>query len=180
LCLGIGPRCQRPQTHQAAALLLRYASAAGGFNEYYFHHENQIHPNDGSLRPWESATSGAALLDYLMGLRLDTPAARLELRPHLPPAWQGWQTRLIPLPDEGAIQMSLTRRDQETVAFEIKRPGGLRPRWVQVEFGLFGPQLKSQAANIEPVPDRPDLLRGSFRLEPAQGVKQLVFKCLKR
>lgn len=170
--------CQHPQTHQAAKLLMRYASDTGGFNEYYFHNDKNIYPNDGTLRPWESSVSGTALIQYLLGLHLDLPAARLELRPHLPPAWRGWQTRMMALPDEGAIQMSLVRGDQETVVFKIQRTGGVRPLTVQVEFGLFGPQLKGQDQKLEAVPGRSDLLRATFTLNPMWDNQQLVFKSL--
>ena len=158
-------RCQHPQTNQAAELLLRYASGVGAFNEFYFYHKQEIWPNDGVLRPWESSVAAAALIQYLLGLRIDIPNAKITLQPHLPPDWSGWQTRCIPLPGQGEIRMKLVRTDQDGFLFEVVRTNGMAPLAIDLELGLFGEWLESHSPGLLPVSGRTDLLR-------AQGVLQ--------
>jgi len=172
-------RSQHPQTHQAADLLLRYASGIGAFNEFYFYHNEEIWPNDGVFRPWESSVAAAALIQYLLGLRADIPNAKIALQPHLPPGWNGWQTRRIPLATEGEIQMKLLRTDQDVFLFEILRTGGTAPLSIILELGLFGKYLNSLSPGLLPVSGRPDLLRAQSVLLPSFGgtePQSLVFR----
>jgi len=172
-------RCQHPQTHQAAELLLRYASGIGAFNEFYFYHKHEIWPNDGVFRPWESSVAATALIQYLLGLRADIPSATITLQPHLPPDWKGWQTRPIPLPGHGEIQMKLRRTDQNDFEFEIVRTGGAAPLSMDLELGLFGERLESHSPGLLPVSGRPDLLRAQVPLPPSRDQAEpqtLIFR----
>ena len=161
-------RCQHPQTHQAAKLLQRYASGVGAFNEYYFYNRNEIWPNDGVFRPWESSVAATALIQYLFGMRADIPNAKITLQPHLPPDWKGWQTRRIPLPGHGEIQMKLMRTDQNGFLFEIVRTGSAAPLSVDLELGLFGERLESHSHGLLSVSGRPDLLRAQVAMHPSR------------
>jgi hypothetical protein len=172
-------RCQHPQTHQAAELLQQYASGVGAFNEYYFYNRDEIWPNDGVFRPWESSVAATALIQYLLGLRADIPNAKITLQPHLPPDWKGWQTRRVPLPGHGEIQMKLGRTDQNGFFFELVRTGGTAPLSVDLELGLFGEQLESHSHSLLSVSGRPDLLRAQVALHPSRDKAEpqtLVFR----
>ncbi len=169
-------RCQHPQTHQAAELLLRYASGIGAFNEYYFYHKHEIWPNDGVFRPWESSVAAAAIIQYLLGLRADIPNAKIALQPHLPPDWKGWQTRRIPLPGRGEIQMKLMRTEQDGFLFEITRFNGDVPLSIELELGLFGERLESRSPDLKPVSGRPDLLRTHCVMQASRDGKEPQFR----
>jgi hypothetical protein len=140
----------------------------GAFNEYYFYNREEIWPNDGVFRPWESSVAATALIQYLLGMRADIPNAKITLQPHLPPDWKGWQTRRIPLPGHGEIQMKLMRTDQNGFLFEIVRTGNTASLSVDLELGLFGERLESRSAGLSSVSGRPDLLRARFTMQPTR------------
>lgn len=175
-CAGMDPgyllyalaRSQHPATHEAARMLLTYASGTGLFDEYYIYPGGQIapDPSGGTLRLWESAVNGWALIHYLLGLRLDLPGRQISLQPHLPPDWPGWTSQAIELPGEGTLQMTLKRSAGGRITFELKRHGGKHPLTANVEFGAFGPRLRPESKALQPVAGRPDLLRAQFRLAP--------------
>lgn len=173
-------RSQHPAMHEAARLMERYASDAGLFAEYYAHADGVITPFSGTLRPWESGINAYALVQYLLGLRPDLPRRRVSLQPHLPPSWQGWTTRRIELPGEGALEMTLRRADDGTVTFDLTRHGGHAPLTVDVAFGGFGPVLAARTAALQPVPGRPDVLRAVLTVAPGVGAggvhHRLVFE----
>jgi hypothetical protein len=179
ICAGMDPgyllyalaRSQDPAMDQAARLLLGYASETGLFNEYYIYPGGRItpHPNGGKLRFWESAVNGWALIHYLLGLRLDLANRQIFIQPHLPPGWPGWISREIPLAGEGTLQLRLERSPDGPVSLSLIRRGGAHSLKVNAEFGASGPRLVPLSGGLEPVPGRPDLLRGTIVLRPVSG-----------
>ncbi|HLL90068.1 MAG TPA: hypothetical protein VK324_12270 [Tepidisphaeraceae bacterium] len=179
LCAGMDPgyllyataRAQHPRTHDVAAALLRYASDAGVFNEYYRYagHRIEWDEQNGSLRPWESAINAAALHQYIVGVRPDVPGRRLSFQPHLPPGWSGWSIHNVPLGLEGSLAFSLARTSDGTVTFDLRRIGGASPFAMDVEFALFGDVLTSLAGGLHAIPGRTDLLRADGVTLPPGG-----------
>ncbi|MBL4888238.1 MAG: hypothetical protein JKZ03_07310 [Flavobacteriaceae bacterium] len=133
-------RSQHPLTHEAAQLLLSYASDRGLYSEYYEYSDTEIIPVGGTLRPWESAINAVALIQYLSGMRLDLPNNKINLQPHLPPGWDNWESKTIPLHEQGEFKMTL-EKDGDEVTFTIHRKGGKSTLLLNIEFGLFGDQL---------------------------------------
>lgn len=153
-CAGMDPgyllyalsRSQHPLTHEAAKLLLNYASNRGLYSEYYKYSHDTIFSIGGTLRPWESAINGFALIQYLSGLRLDMPHKKISIQPHLPPGWNEWRSKKIQLYNEGEIKMELKKVNNE-ISFSIYRKGGINPVQLNIEFGLFGNKLTSENLN---------------------------------
>jgi hypothetical protein len=171
-CAGMDPgyllyalaRSQHLQMHQAARLMMNYASDNGLFSEYYAYRENTIIPQGGTLRPWESAINGACLLQYLLGLRLDIPNRKVFLQPHLPLHWEGWQTKEIDLGVEGKIKFLLKRQDS-TATLAVWRTGGANSLDLEVELGGFGP-IAAVSEQLAPLAGRQDVLAASLTLNP--------------
>ena len=183
VCAGMDPgyllyamsRCQHPQVHEAARLVLQYASRNGTYSEYYSHQNVEtdepfsIQRMHGTLRPWESGTCATALLQYLMGLRLDAPAKKVYLQPHLPHDWPGWVAKDIQILGEGTLTLKLSRRGKQIV-FELSRTGGKNNLTMDVEFGVFGTELSGNKPELQRASQRKDLL--AYVLEfPAQRAK---------
>ena len=148
-CAGMDPgyllysfsRTQHPLTHDAARLLLKYASSAGLYSEYYAYNGDTIISNGGTLRPWESGINGFALTQYLSGLKINLPEKKINLQPHLPAEMSDWKSKIINLKNEGVISFEINRKGKD-VEFTFSRQGGINPLTLDVEFGLFGNELK--------------------------------------
>ena len=140
-------RSQHPETHFAAELLMKYASDRGLFAEYYRHHHDTITTFSGTLRPWESSINGYAMIHYLLGYRPNISEKRIELSPHLPPGWTGWESREISMGEEGTIQFRLEKKTQNIV-YKIIRKGGKADLEIELEMGLLG-RIKSLHPEME-------------------------------
>ena len=161
-------RRQHPAMHQAAEMLLNYTSAGGLFSEYYRHTDGRIIPFGGTLRPWESGICAQALIQYLLGLRVQLPDKRIFLQPHLPPGWEGWRTQPIELPGEGRISLQLQHIENSEVLFTIERWGGFSPLRVSLEFGAFGPNIKPISKKLSFAEDHQNRLVSDFILDQAE------------
>lgn len=168
-------RSQHPLTHDAAKLLLRYASDQGLYSEYYSYKGDSIISEGGTLRPWESSINGYALIQYLSGLRIDLPNNKIFLQPHLPPEWNGWSTKRIPLYQEGSIQLGLRKMEDE-VHFKITRSGGQNTIQLELEFGLFGNKLSPVDENLKYGNSKKDLLISATEIPVGKTENVLVFK----
>ena len=171
-CAGMEPgyllyamaRSQHPQVHEAAELVLKYASRNGTYCEYYDHHSKEtdepfiIHDWRGTLRPWESGTCATALLQYLIGSRINAPEKKVFLQPHLPKNWPGWVFNKLTIPGEGTLRLELHRREKQ-IHFEVTRSGGKNPLNIEIEFGAFGSRLASYSKGLTKVTGRDDLLK---------------------
>jgi hypothetical protein len=131
-------RAQDHRMHDAARLVLKYASAEGTYSEYYSHKNGVISSFSADLRPWESGVNATALIFYLIGLKSDMPNRHVSLDPHLPLDWLGWSTRPINLPGEGMLRLKLARRSVNGVEFMIQRDGGSNPLRTWGWVALFG------------------------------------------
>lgn len=167
-------RQQHPAMHQAAEMLLNYALAGGLFSEYYRHTGDRIIPFGGTLRPWESGICAQALIQYLIGLRVQLPDRRIFLQPHLPPAWKGWQTKPIELPGEGKIIMQLLPQENGQVLFSLEHWGGSSPLNVLLEIGSFGPVIKPVSEKLSFREGRQDRLVSDFILNPSEDIDSPV------
>lgn len=150
-------RSQHPVTHQAADLLLDYASDQGLYSEYYRYQGDTIVPIGGTLRPWESAVNGFALIQYLSGWQVDMPNKSISLQPHLPKGWTHWKTKEMPLYNEGVLQVELSK-EGNLVTCQIRRKGGQQPLKLDLEFGLFGDALSSADPRLEFKSKKQDIL----------------------
>jgi|GEM_PF-1553949 len=167
-------RRQHPAMHQAAEMLLNYASTGGLFSEYYRHADGLIIPFGGTLRPWESGICAQALIQYLLGLRVQLPVKRIFLQPHLPPCWEGWRTKPIELPGEGTISLQLQRNENSEILFSLERRGGISPLQMSLEFGAFGPLIKPISEKLSFAEDRQDRLVSEFILDQAEDTDSPV------
>ena len=133
----------------------------------------KVHKNDtivsvgGTLRPWESAVNGFALIQYLIGLRLDMPNKKIYLQPHLPEGWNHWKTKEFPLYKEGKIQIELTKNGKEIVCL-VKRKGGQNHIEIDIEFGLFSERLKSMDKKLKYKNDKQDILFANEVIEASK------------
>jgi len=164
-------RSQHPSMHEAADLMVRYASDVGLFAEYYAYEDGIIRPFSGTLRPWESGINAFSVVQYLLGMRPDLPNGKIALQPHLPPDWSGWTTRNIRLYGEGMLRMTLKRMDDGRVTFDLVRSGGTNPITFILEFGGFDSPLESPSRNLSVKRGRPDILKGSLTIPPAEPGK---------
>ena len=146
MCTGMDPgyllyslsRSQHVNAHDAAQLMLNYASDAGLYAEYYRHPRGStIEIQGGTLRPWESSINGYAMIHYLMGFRPNLPAGHIYLQPHLPEGWPGWQSAWMPLSNEGRIRFRM-ERNGKLISYEVEREGGSQSIACQIELGLLG------------------------------------------
>lgn len=173
-------RSQHPSMHDAADLMLRYASDVGLFAEYYEHEDGIITPFSGTLRPWESGINAYSLVQYFLGMWPNLPEGRIALQPHLPPDWKSWTTREIQLYREGTLKMTLKRTGDGRITFDIVRSGGQTPLDFEVEFGGFGEALQSSEKTLSMKKDRPDILEGSLTIPPTDSgsthSRRLVFE----
>jgi len=167
-------RSQNPLMHDAAKLMVNYATDAGLFSEYYANEDGILIPFSGSLRPWESGINAHAVVQYLIGLQPDMPNQRVHLQPHLPPDWSGWQTREIDLYNEGAVELKLRRDNDSHIIFELTRVGGENALTFDIEFGGYGGNLMSQNDFLTPKHGRPDILETSLTLEPKDPNERLT------
>jgi hypothetical protein len=181
ICAGMDPgyllyamaRCQHPQVHQAAELALKYASRNGTYSEYYLNSDIEsdspfaFQRTEGTLRPWESGTCATALLQYLLGLRIDAPQHKIFLQPHLPEGWPGWTTGEFKIPGAGTLKFQLERKGKE-IQFTVTRKGPGHALTIEVEVGAFAPKLISQSPELHPVTKRPDLLRATIESPAAK------------
>lgn len=158
-------RFQDPAMHAAAEMVASHASDTGLFSEFYAYENQVILPNGEKLRPWESSVCGRALLHYLLGLDINLAEGIIRMQPHLPPEWDGWETRPIELRGEGNIRIAL-KRERDILEFTCVRQGGKNPLTLHVEFGAYGPSPKPLGSNLAINPSRPDLLSASEFLAP--------------
>ncbi len=174
-------RSQNPLMHDAAQLMVNYATDAGLFSEYYAHEDGTIIPFSGSLRPWESGINAHAVIQYLLGLQPDMPNHKIYLQPHLPPGWSGWHTRKIELFNEGTVEVKL-QRDDHRIIFELTRLGGENPLTFDIEFGGFGEKLVNESDSLKHKPGRPDILETSLIFKPEipaeQSTKRIIFSVI--
>jgi hypothetical protein len=154
---------QDPMMHEAAAMVLGHASDAGLYSEYYKYHDGSIIPFKGTLRPWESAVCGHALLYYLVGLHVDLLNGVIHLQPHLPYSWDGWESRKIDIYNEGSIQITLNRNG-DNVELKVSRFGGRNSLGLNVTFCGFGENLEPVSAVLKKDPSRADMLHTSLFL----------------
>jgi hypothetical protein len=185
LCAGMDPgyllyaltRSQHPAVHDTAQLVLEYA-VNGTFCEYYTHSGNTVQPRyprgGGILRSFESGICATALLQYLLGMRLNMPLKQVFLQPHLPPCWPGWQSREIDISGEGTLQMRLERKTDGEVIYTLQRRGGQCPLQLNVEFGVFGPHLQPKSTELTQPKGRLDLLQAAITLAPASGTQNTI------
>lgn len=155
-------RSQHPAMHEAAELMVNYASESGLFAEYYEHENGKIIPFSGTLRPWESGINAAAMAQYLLGFQPDLPNNTLLLEPHLPPNWQGWKTRKINLYDEGMIQLSMHRQSRNLVRMILNRTGGCTPLNIKISIGGFGENVRLQTQKFQKVSDKKGFIKTEF------------------
>ncbi len=151
-------RSQHPAMHDAADLMVNYASDAGLFAEYYEHEDGIIIPFSGTLRPWESGINAAAMVQYLLGFQPDLPNNSIRLEPHLPPQWQGWETRKMHVYNEGTIQISMTRHDENSIEINIEREDGQTPLDIDLVLGGYGLPLRLEGQNYQTVSGRDDII----------------------
>lgn len=181
-CCGFDPgyilyamaRSQHPQVHEAAELLLRYAGRNGTFSEYYhYSDEGYINPiikvGNGSLRPWETGTCGAALAQYILGMRIDLPNKTISLAPHLPKTWPGWVSKAREIIGEGVLITKLKKEDDHNICFSIERYGGNNTLFFEVEFGAFGDEIHAISTGLSNIDGRPDILHGRFPIAPSEA-----------
>jgi hypothetical protein len=185
LCAGMDPgyllyalaRSQHPAVHDAAQLVLEYA-VNGTFCEYYTHSGNTVQPRyprgGGILRSFESGICATALLQYLLGMRLNLPLKQVSLQPHLPPAWSGWQSREIELHSEGTLQMRLERTTDGQVTYTLQRRGGQSPLNLNVEFGIFGERLIPKSTELTHPNGRQNLLQAVVSMAQASDTNNTV------
>ena len=173
MCTGMNPgyllyslsRSQHAYTHDAAQLMLNYASDAGLYAEYYRHPDGSvIEIQGGTLRPWESSINGYAMIHYLMGFRPNLPEGRIFLQPHFPEGWPGWQSAWMPLGEEGSIRFRM-ERTENAISYEIERRGGMKPIICEIELGLLGEIVSVN----QPLNKLSDILAGAtVNLEPGE------------
>lgn len=168
-------RSQHPAMHDAAELMVNYASSSGLFAEYYEHEDGVITPFSGTLRPWESGINAAAMAQYLLGFQPDLPNKKITLEPHLPPEWDGLETRKIQLYDEGTIQLSMLRNKDNSIEINIEREGGLTPLDVEIVIGGYGVPVQLQNNNFQSVSGREDIIKTTFPLNK-KDQKSLVLQ----
>lgn len=159
-------RSQHPLAHKASQLLLNYASDQGLYSEYYRYQGDTIVPTGGTLRPWESAVNGLSLVQYLSGLRIDMPNKKIFLQPHLPEGWTQWESREMPLYQEGILKIKLTRVDKK-VTCQVSRKGGKQTMQLDIEFGLFGKNLSATDSKLQAKNGMPNLLFAQEELPPS-------------
>jgi hypothetical protein len=162
-------RAQDSRMHDAARLVLKYASAQGLYSEYYSHENGVIIPISANLRPWESGVNATALLYYLIGLKSDLLNQRVSLDPHLPPDWPGWSARPILLPGEGALHLRFERADVNGVSLFIGREGGSKTLIFDVGLGGFDQTLVQVSKPLKVLAKQPNLARGSFSIAPGES-----------
>ena len=162
-------RAQDSRMHDAARLVLKYASAQGLYSEYYSHENGVIIPKSANLRPWESGVNATALLYYLIGLESDLLNQRVSLNPHLPPDWPGWSAHPILLPGEGAIHLRFERADVNEVSLLITREGGSRTLIFEVGLGGFDRPLERVSKPLKVLAEQPKLARGSVSIAPGKS-----------
>jgi len=168
-------RTQKSAVHDAAQLMMNYASEAGLYSEYYRYTGDSIQSESGTLRPWESGVNGMALIQYLSGMRLDLPQHKIYLQPHLPKGINHWESKPWPIYQEGSLRMEMERQEQEVV-FRIERTDGVSPLNLEIDFGGFGAAL--EAIGPELIPIGSDRLQANLILKPGSFSKELRFKLL--
>jgi hypothetical protein len=167
-------RAQDSRMHDAARLVLEYASAQGTYSEYYSHENGAIIPFSANLRPWESGVNATALIYYLIGMISDLPNRRVSLDPHLPPNWPGWFTRPILLPGEGKLYLRFERTSISEFKLSIRRQGGSKTLRFDVGLGGFEQPLRQVSKPLQVVTDRLTLARGSVSLAPGKSWTGIV------
>lgn len=162
-------RAQDPRMHDAARLVLKYASSQGTYAEYYKHENGVIMPFSANLRPWESGVNATALIQYLIGLECDLPNRRVLLNPHLPEDWPGWTTRAIPLPGEGTLRLRLERKPGDQTELTVQREGGENALQFEVGLGGFNRPLRRASEPLQVSNDKPALARGTLTIAPGES-----------
>jgi hypothetical protein len=162
-------RAQDFRMHDAARLVLKYASAQGLYSEYYSHENGVIIPKSANLRPWESGVNATALLYYLIGLESDLLNQCVSLNPHLPPDWPGWSVRPILLPGEGMLHLRFERADADGVSLFIAREGGSMTLIFDVGLGGFEQTLVWVSKPLKVLAEQPNLARGSVSIAPGKS-----------
>lgn len=157
-------RSQHPAMHDAAELMVNYASDSGLFAEYYEHENGIITPFSGTLRPWESGINAAAMAQYLLGFQPDLPNTTIKLEPHLPPKWDGWETRKIHLYNEGSIQISMIRNSENSIEINVEREDGRTPLNLELVLGGYDSPLQLQDQSFQTVSNRDDIIKSNFIL----------------
>jgi hypothetical protein len=170
-------RSQHPAMHDAAELMVNYASNSGLFAEYYEHEGGIITPFSGTLRPWESGINAAAMAQYLLGFQPDLPKNTINLEPHLPPNWNGWETREISLYDEGSLKVSMSQKDDQSVEISIKRSEGSSPLNINLTLGGYNAPLQLQEEQFQEVDNREDIIKTNFVLD-GEDEKSLIVNIL--
>lgn len=168
-------RSQHPAMHDAAELMVNYASNSGLFAEYYEHEDGMIIPFSGTLRPWESGINAAAMAQYLLGFQPDLPDHTITLEPHLPPNWDGWETREISLYNEGSFRISMFRQNDHSVEINVKRIDGHTPLNIDISLGGFGVPLRLEEQYYQEVGNRNDIIETNFVLD-GDAEKSLILK----
>lgn len=168
-------RTQKSEVHDAAQLMMNYASEVGLYSEYYRYSGDSIQSQSGTLRPWESGVNGMALIQYLSGMRLDLPQKKIYLQPHLPSGVGHWESKPWPIFREGFLQMKMKREGDE-VEFTIDRTSGENPIDIEIDFGGFGAAIK--AINPELMATQSDRLQVNFSVEPGSDNKVFRFTIL--
>lgn len=167
-------RSQHPAMHDAAELMVNYASNSGLFAEYYEHEDGVITPFSGTLRPWESGINAAAMAQYLLGFQPDLPNNLIAFEPHLPPEWQGWETRKIDLYEQGSIQVAMKRESSQTVSISLIRNDGNTPLDVLLKFGGFGESILLKNENYTDLSEDNGVIETEFTLNEEEEISLLL------
>jgi hypothetical protein len=167
-------RSQHPAMHDAAELMVNYASNSGLFAEYYEHEDGVITPFSGTLRPWESGINAAAMAQYLLAFQPDLPNNLIAFEPHLPPEWQGWETRKIDLYKQGSIQVAIKRVNSQAVSISLTRYDGNTPLDVRLKFGGFGSSIHLKNEYYIDLSDDNGIVETEFTLNEKDEISFLL------
>ncbi|MCH1939238.1 hypothetical protein [Holdemania massiliensis] len=107
----------------------KIASPFGLFCEYYRTQEGTMIGYSGGQRPWESACAASALIEMLIGMKVDPSSCTLTLNIHIPPSWQGFATRWIELFDGSEIKLEVTLHHLTLMRRNAENPLHLNGRW---------------------------------------------------
>ena len=110
--------------------------------------------------------SASALVQYLVGMRVDLPRRELLLQPHLPLGWPGWRTGWLELPQQGALRLCMERAGGR-LRLQLQRRGGHDAIRACVDLGGLSGAAVPITAGLDVVGDRADRLRGDVTLAPS-------------
>jgi hypothetical protein len=94
------------------------------------------------------------------------PNKKIFLQPHLPEGWTQWESREMPLYQEGILKIKLTRVDKK-VTCQVSRKGGKQTMQLDIEFGLFGKNLSATDSKLQAKNGMPNLLFAQEELPPS-------------